>query len=115
MPGLGITFVATNVPGVQVPQYIAGRQVVDSVGLMPLGGNLGYGVAIGTYNQKLYVGMMSEPRVMPDLPKMKEHVAAAYSELRDAALQAKRRRRKELTAPRRRSQRLRPVRAGCAP
>lgn len=83
-----INFVATNVPGVQVPQYLAGRRMLDSVGLMPLGGNMGYGVAIQTYNQNLYVGMMAEPRVMADLELMKEYVEAAYADLRDAALAA---------------------------
>ncbi len=86
--GSGITFVATNVPGVNVPQYVAGRKVTDSIGLMLLGGNLGYGVAIGTYNQVLYVGMMGEPRVMPDLALMKQHVSEAYDELKAAALAA---------------------------
>ena len=87
-PGFGINFVATNVPGVQVPQYIAGRRMSDFVGLIPLGGNLGYGVAIGSYNQNLYFGLMSEPRAMPDVEKMREHVAAAYEDLKSAALAA---------------------------
>lgn len=86
--GTGITFVATNVPGVGVPQYVAGRKVTDNIGLMLLGGNLGYGVAIGTYNQVLYIGMMGEPRVMPDLALMKQHVSDAYDELRAAAMAA---------------------------
>ena len=88
LPGFGINFVATNVPGVQVPQYLAGRRMTESVGLMLLGGNLGYGVAIGSYNQEIFLGLMSEPRVMPDVELMKEHVVAAYEELKAAAMAA---------------------------
>ncbi|MFN0148339.1 MAG: wax ester/triacylglycerol synthase family O-acyltransferase [Dehalococcoidia bacterium] len=88
VPPPAINFVATNVPGVQVPQYLAGRRMLDSIGLIPLAGTLGYGVAIQTYNQNLYIGMMAEPRVMPDVRRMKDHVEAAYASLREAALAA---------------------------
>jgi diacylglycerol O-acyltransferase / wax synthase len=88
VPPPAINFVATNVPGVQVPQYLAGRRLLDSVALIPLAGTLGYGVAIQTYNQNLYIGMMAEPRVMPDVQRMKELVEAAYVDLREAALAA---------------------------
>ncbi|OAI44086.1 hypothetical protein AYO38_02335 [bacterium SCGC AG-212-C10] len=81
LPAFGLNFVATNVPGVQVPQYLDGKRMTDTIGLMPLGGNLGYGVAIGSYNQQLYIGMMAEPRVMPDVHRMKFHVEAAYADL----------------------------------
>jgi WS/DGAT/MGAT family acyltransferase len=88
VPGFGSNFVATNVPGVQVPQFLAGRRMTDSVGLIPLGGNLGYGVAIMSYNQNLYFGLMGEPRVMPDVDAMRDHVFAAYEDLKAAALAA---------------------------
>ncbi len=85
-PGSGINFVATNVPGVQVPQYLTGRRMTDTIGILALGSSLGYGVAIGTYERSLYFGLICEPRVMPDIGRMKEHVEAAYADLRDAAL-----------------------------
>ena len=86
LPGSGINFVATNVPGVQVPQYLVGRKMTDTIGILALGGNLGYGVAIGSYDKSLYFGMICEPRLMPDVDRMKEHVEAAYADLRAAAL-----------------------------
>jgi WS/DGAT/MGAT family acyltransferase len=86
LAGQGVSFVATNVPGVQVPQYLAGRRMTATIGLIPLGGPLGYGVAIQSYNQQLYVGMMAEPRVMPDVGRMKAHVQAAFADLKEAAL-----------------------------
>ncbi|MEO6397374.1 MAG: wax ester/triacylglycerol synthase family O-acyltransferase [Tepidiformaceae bacterium] len=83
--GYGINFVATNVPASQVPQYLAGHQMLDMVGLMPLGGTLGYGVAIGSYNQSLYIAMMAEPRLMPDVDHMRDLAEEVFGELRDAA------------------------------
>jgi WS/DGAT/MGAT family acyltransferase len=85
VPGFGINFVATNVPGVQVPQYIAGHECTDSVGLVPLGATLGYGVAITSYNQKLYFGLTAEPVVMPDVELMKNLIDQVYTELEAAA------------------------------
>jgi len=85
IPGFGMTFLATNVPGVMVPLYLAGHQCLDMVGLVPLAANAGYAVAIGSYNQKLYFGMMSEPTSMPDVDLMKDYVDEVFEELRTAA------------------------------
>jgi len=85
LPGFGMTFLATNVPGVMVPQYLAGHQCLAMVGLVPLAGNVGYSVAITSYNQKLYFGMMAEPTSMPDVSLMKTYVDQAFEELRTAA------------------------------
>ncbi|MFZ0887862.1 MAG: wax ester/triacylglycerol synthase family O-acyltransferase [Candidatus Binataceae bacterium] len=84
MPPFGINFIATNVPGVQVPQYLCGHRCLDQIGLLPLGGNLGYGVAILSYNGNLYLGMMAEPRMIPDLELMKSYVSEAFEELKRA-------------------------------
>ena len=62
-PSMGINFIATNVPGAQVPMYLAGRRMLEFIGLVPLAGSLGYGVAILSYNQNLFFGLMVEPRV----------------------------------------------------
>jgi len=80
-----MSFIATNVPGVQVPQYLTGRRCLEQVGLLPLGGNLGYGVAILSYNQNLYFGMMAEPNLVPDVEFLKSCVQDSFHELRVAA------------------------------
>jgi diacylglycerol O-acyltransferase / wax synthase len=81
----GVSFIATNVPGAQDPLYLLGRRCLDQVGMIPLGGNLGYGVAILSYNQNLYLTMTSEPRLMPDVELMKSYVDQVYAELASAA------------------------------
>ena len=82
LPAAGINFIATNVPGVQVPQYMNGHICLDMIPLVPLGATLGYGVAILSYNRYLYFGMIAEPRVMPDVALMKQFVDDAFEELK---------------------------------
>ncbi len=86
-PLFGFNFTCTNVPGVQVPQYVAGHEVLESTGIMMLGGTLGYGVAVTSYNQKMIFGFTAEPRLLPDLDRMAGLVEAALVELLEAARQ----------------------------
>jgi len=79
--GLGINFVATNVPGSPVPIYLAGHQMVETAGMIPLTATLGYGVAIVSYNRNLYLGLMAEPNLMPDVDFMKSRIKETFREL----------------------------------
>jgi len=85
LPTLGINFVATNVPGVQVPQYLFGHKCLEQVPLVPCGATLGYGVAILSYNSTLCFGMSADPNLMPDVALMKYFVDEVFSELKDRA------------------------------
>ena len=80
---IGINFIATNVPGPQTPWYLGGYEVTDCIGLLPLGGNLGYGVPIVSYNQNLVFSMIANARMVPDLDRMKAMVLESFEELRD--------------------------------
>jgi len=53
--------------------------------MIPLGGNVGYGVVITTFDQNFYFGMMAAPDLMPDLETMKFYVGQAFEELALAA------------------------------
>jgi hypothetical protein len=88
LPPPGINFIATNVPGAQVPLYLAGRKMTLMVGLVPLSANLGYNVAIVSYNQMLVFGMMAEPNLMPDVELMQAFAAEVFIELMAAAKHA---------------------------
>jgi hypothetical protein len=66
---------------VQVPQYLAGHQVEFMLGLLMLSGTLGYGVAVGSYNQQMLFNYIAEDRLMPDLETMSDAVGAAFAEL----------------------------------
>ena len=84
-PNPGINFVCTNVPGVQVPQYLAGHKVLDTIGLLVLTGNVGFSITILSYNKELFFGFICEPRLLPDLELIVEGVRAAFGDLLDEA------------------------------
>lgn len=80
-PNHGINFVCTNVPGVQVPQYLKGHEVLDTVGVLVLSGNVGFSVTILSYNQQLFFCLICEPRLLPDLEIMIGALDSAFDEL----------------------------------
>ena len=84
-PNFGLNFVCTNVPGVQVPQYLCGHRVLDTIGVLVLSGNIGFSVTVVSYNQWLYFNFICEPRLLPDLETIVDAATAAYGEVLEAA------------------------------
>ncbi|MEM6709219.1 MAG: wax ester/triacylglycerol synthase domain-containing protein [Pseudomonadota bacterium] len=84
-PNPGINFVCTNVPGVQVPQYICGHKVLDQIGVLILTGNLGLGVTILSYNRVLTLSFIGEPNLLPRVEALVDHVQNAFNELLETA------------------------------
>jgi WS/DGAT/MGAT family acyltransferase len=84
-PNPGINFVCTNVPGVQVPQYMCGHEVTDTIGLLVLTGNVGFSITILSYNKQLFFSFICEPRLLPDLEVVNMHADAVFGELLAAA------------------------------
>jgi WS/DGAT/MGAT family acyltransferase len=82
VPVTGINFMATNVPGPQTSWYFAGHEVTEIVGAIPLAGNLGLGVVITSYNQQLIISLTAEPRLLPDLDRLRDYIQEAFEELR---------------------------------
>lgn len=93
-PNVGINFVCTNVPGVQVPQYMCGHEVTDTIGLLVLTGNVGFSITILSYNKQLFFSFICEPRLLPDIESIATAADTVFGELmhaaaaRDAASQA---------------------------
>jgi len=85
LPMAGFNFTCTNVPGVQTTQYLAGHKIVDQFAVLMLAGNLGFGAAILSYDQSLYFNLVCNPRLMPDLDLMLQHVETVYHELMQAS------------------------------
>jgi diacylglycerol O-acyltransferase len=90
-PNYGINFVVTNVPGVQVPQYLKGHEVTDTIGVLVLTGNVGFSVTILSYNQQLFFCLICEPRLLPDLEVLLGAMDGAFDELLEIARDHKRR------------------------
>jgi diacylglycerol O-acyltransferase len=80
-PVIGINFMATNVPGPQTAWFLAGHEVAEWVCAISLAGNLGLGVVITSYNQQLFISLVAEPRLLPDLDRFKELVREAFEDL----------------------------------
>jgi hypothetical protein len=93
-PNYGVNFVCTNVPGVQVPQYLAGHKVLDVIGIILLAGNVGFSMPIVSYNQQLCFSFVCEPRLLPDVEKLVDAAGDAFAELLAEARQHK----QEMTA-----------------
>ncbi len=85
LPMVGYNFTCTNIPGVQTAQYLLGHRISDSLAVLMLNGNIGYGIAVVSYNQGLYFNFISDPRLLPDLNVMADGVVDAFAELLAAA------------------------------
>jgi diacylglycerol O-acyltransferase len=85
LPAPSINFVATNVPGAQIPMYLAGRRMTSMIGCVPLAANVGFSVAIVTYNQELVFGLMAAPNLMPDVDRMRDYAREVFDELMTAS------------------------------
>jgi diacylglycerol O-acyltransferase len=77
--------VCTNVPGPSFPLYVMGRKVLTYYPQVPVGAGLGLGVAIESYNQKLYFGVTSDALAAPDGDFFRDLLVESYQELRKAA------------------------------
>ncbi|NKC01720.1 MAG: DUF1298 domain-containing protein [Pseudomonadales bacterium] len=82
---LGFNFTCTNVPGPNWKQYIAGCRVENSFGTLMLGGNLGFGASVGSYNGRLNFVFTADPRLMSDVEMFRDLASQALDELRTHA------------------------------
>lgn len=82
LPFPPFNMVATNVPGPQIPLYLAGRKMIDQYPYVPVGYRLGLGCAILSYNKNLYFGLSSDAKAMPDVEKFRELLDSALYELK---------------------------------
>ncbi len=58
--------VATNVPGPPLPLYLAGCQITEQMFWVPQTGSIGIGISIMSYNNKVYFGLISDAKLLPD-------------------------------------------------
>mgnify|MGYP003397013182 CR=1 FL=1 len=60
------TTVATNVPGPQMPLYMAGSKITEQMFWVPQTGSIGLGVSILSYNGNVHFGLIADAKIMPD-------------------------------------------------
>ena len=82
---LMVNLICTNVPGPMIPLYSVGHLLLEHSPMVPLSMNMGLGVGVTSYNQKLFFGLMADPHGVPDIETLREYVDASFLELRSAA------------------------------
>ena len=60
------TTVATNVPGPQMPLYLAGEKIKEQMFWVPQTGSIGMGVSILSYNGNVHFGLIGDAKLIPD-------------------------------------------------
>lgn len=60
------TTVATNVPGPQMPLYMAGVKIKEQMFWVPQTGSIGLGVSILSYNGNVHFGLIADAKLIPD-------------------------------------------------
>lgn len=82
LPFPPFNMVATNVPGPQVPIYLAGRKMLAQYPYVPVGYQVSLGCAIFSYNQTLYFGLSSDAQAMQDVERFREILDGVFGELK---------------------------------
>lgn len=77
--------VCTNVPGPMIPLFCVGHRLLGHYPLVPIAWEMGVGLGVTSYNQKLYFGYMGDAGAGKDVQRLKEFTDQAYIELRSAA------------------------------
>jgi diacylglycerol O-acyltransferase len=85
VPNTLLNTVSTNVPGPQIPLFLAGQRLIGWYPLLPLAGDVGLCNAILTYDQRLTIGVTTDPKLVPDVWLYVECLKASFAELVDAA------------------------------
>ncbi|WP_460529470.1 WS/DGAT/MGAT family O-acyltransferase [Chitinimonas naiadis] len=75
------TAVMTNVPGPKEPIYMAGAKVHDLQFWVPQSGEIGMGVSILSYNDRVNFGVMTDKKLVPDPARIIEGFAAEFEKL----------------------------------
>jgi diacylglycerol O-acyltransferase / wax synthase len=75
----------TNVPGPQMPLYAFGARMEEVLPLVPLAAGHALGVAVVSYDGRVFFGLAGDERAMPDLDTFARGIETALEELRALA------------------------------
>jgi diacylglycerol O-acyltransferase len=80
-----LNMICTNVPGSSTPLYTMGRRLIASYPHVPTGYELGVGVAVQSYDGKLFFGLTADAHVVPDVARLRDYIQTCFRELCKAA------------------------------
>ncbi len=78
--------VLTNVPGPQMPVYLAGSKVEGIVGWAPVSGDQPMSLTIYSYDGKVIVGIAADTTLVPDFEQIVDGFADVFAELKAQTL-----------------------------
>jgi WS/DGAT/MGAT family acyltransferase len=73
--------VATNVPGPQMPLYLAGCELSELMFWVPQSGSIGMGLSILSYNGRVYFGLIVDGKRVPDPGPIVRRFAPEFEKL----------------------------------
>lgn len=85
VPQGGANLVCTNVPGPMIPLYCVGHRMLEHHPLVPLAGDLGIGCGITSFDKHLFMSVMADPHILPDVHLFGDYIRAEFEALRAAA------------------------------
>ncbi|MFN8644140.1 MAG: wax ester/triacylglycerol synthase family O-acyltransferase [Candidatus Binatia bacterium] len=80
-----IDFIVTNVPGILVPRYLAGAEILAAYPFAPVAMRSPASVALYGYRDALYIGLTSDEALMPDVTRFEVEIQRAFRALQTAA------------------------------
>ncbi|HSX61890.1 MAG TPA: wax ester/triacylglycerol synthase family O-acyltransferase [Tahibacter sp.] len=75
------TAVATNVPGPQMPLYLAGARVRELMFWVPQNGSIGMGISILSYNGNVHFGLIVDAKLVADPESVVQRFAGEFEKL----------------------------------
>ena len=75
------TAVATNVPGPQMPLYLAGARISDLMFWVPQNGTIGMGISILSYDGNVHFGLITDAKRVPDPGEIIKRFAPEFEKL----------------------------------
>lgn len=76
-----INMIVTNVPGPQMPMYTMGAQLLEMYPQVPLLANTGLGIALISYNGKVFWGFNCDPDLVTDVDVFVQEVRDSFQAL----------------------------------
>jgi len=75
------TAVMTNVPGPQVPLYMAGNLLAQQMFWVPQSGDIGVGVSILSYNNRVQFGLITDRKFVAEPARIVDRFASEFEKL----------------------------------
>jgi len=80
-----INIIVTNVPGPQFPLYMLGGRMLALIPQVPLIENIGLGIALMSYDGRVFWGFTADYELVPDLEHFVELIEDSFAELAELA------------------------------